>query len=344
MKPGKVSRTFEHRLDALLDEHGKKAYDRAGKPAPRKTCAIETQKDRRWFYRQVFRELAELGYPVEHPGSLKGKHIQALADKWQAEGVAVGTLHTRMSRLRVFALWVGKPGLVRENGHYFPEKDLKRRSAATVNRAWEPNGVLPQEIVDHGAELDRRFGLMLRLQQQFGLRVKESMMMCPLRAVAPDGENLLVVDGTKGGLPRMVPIRTDAQRALITEIQNEAAKSRTKRLMWEGLTFQQARNRFYYLAGKVGITKAELGVTAHGLRHGYAQTRAKDGTGALTPIEGGRAEDTPAAKRREVAQQVSLELGHRRPDVVNFYYGSFAHQNRAPIDTQWQLNKWGVGA
>lgn len=339
----KLSDPFQRQLERLLTENNRKAHNRTGKVAPRKVCSEQTRRDRNWFYHFAYAELVEMGYRLETPQGLKEKHVQALANRWREKEIAIRTLHTRMSMLRILAGWLGKPGLVKENEHYFPGMDLTRTAAATRNRAWEANGVNVGHILDEALATDKRFGLMLRLQREFGLRVKESIEIYPLRAISPDGQQLYVVDGTKGGLPRIVPIRSDSQRQLLEEIKNLVATSKSKRLRWDGLTYKQASDRFYALATKLGMTKSGMGVTAHGLRHGYAQHRAHEETGGLpTPIEGGAIGRIDAETHKKVSQTVSLELGHRRPDVVNFYYGSYKHELRTGMSTERLLQKWGV--
>ena len=69
-----------------------------------------------------------------------------------------------------------------------------------------------------------------------------------------------------------------------------------------------------------GITQAQFGITAHGLRHEYAQGRYRACSGVEAPVRGGpvieSARDTAA--RLTVAQ----ELGHARKQISGAYLGS----------------------
>lgn len=344
----KLSEPFKRHLHRIVQENNRKAHNRKGQIAERKTCSEQTRKDRAWFYEYAFAELAELGYHLSRPDNLREKHVEALARHWQSKGLAIRTLHTRISMLRVLAGWIGKPGMVGDIEKYFPELDLTRTSAAERNRAWDANGVDAAGIIEQAMAIDKRFGVMLLLQKAFGLRVKESIELRPLRAVSGSGEHLMVIDGTKGGLPRAVSITTSEQRSAIDMAIALAMKSKSKRLRWDGMTYRKAYATFYTMAGKMGLTRKEKGVTAHGLRHQFAQERVKTLTGGHpTPIE--MKETMPGVKPTLTQQEnlaanqaVSLELGHRRPDVGSFYYGSFGHQLREVRDTQWQLNKWGI--
>lgn len=52
-----------------------------------------------------------------------------------------------------------------------------------------------------------------------------------------------------------------------------ADKHGTGRVRWRDRTWKQAQGRFYRLAKFLRITKAGLGVTAHGVRHEYESPR-----------------------------------------------------------------------
>ncbi|WP_238582898.1 phage integrase N-terminal domain-containing protein [Isoalcanivorax pacificus] len=45
--------------------------------------------------------------------SLKGKHVQALLDRWQGEGLSSGTIKNRLSHLRWWAEKIGESGTCR---------------------------------------------------------------------------------------------------------------------------------------------------------------------------------------------------------------------------------------
>ena len=174
--------------------------------------------------------------------------------------------------MNVFCTWIGKENMPRHISEYFSSPEvLKRSNASTVNKAWDANGVNVRQVLAEARRIDERFGLYLSLQHFFGLRVKESIEMRPLSSIPAkgSGSDLLVSDGTKGKLARNVPIWTKEQREVLDWAI--ALKGRSARLRWPNLTWEQAQTKFYNLMKKLGATKAGLGVTAHGLRHGYAQ-------------------------------------------------------------------------
>ncbi|MCZ7564338.1 MAG: hypothetical protein M5U08_11655 [Burkholderiales bacterium] len=70
---------------------------------------------------------------------------------------------------------------------------------------------------------------------------------------------------------------------------------------------------------KFGVTRRELGITAHGLRHEYAADRYETFSGAAAPVRGGVAPDAETDDRARL--QVAEELGHSRIEVVAAYLG-----------------------
>ena len=58
-----------------------------------------TQRDRERVLDLVANQLQELGYRHMSAASLKPKHVERLVARWQAEGLAVGTLKNRMAEL-----------------------------------------------------------------------------------------------------------------------------------------------------------------------------------------------------------------------------------------------------
>ena len=88
-----------------------------------------------------------------------------------------------------------------------------------------------------------------------------------------------------------------------------------------GLSLKQSLKRFDNVMRKAGITRKELGVTAHGLRHQFAQEFHVELTDVQAPVRGGDVcvdLETLKAALLEIARQ----LGHNRPQIVNAYCGS----------------------
>ncbi|PKO71529.1 MAG: hypothetical protein CVU20_06615 [Betaproteobacteria bacterium HGW-Betaproteobacteria-14] len=310
-------------LDRILEANNKR---RASHPGT--VCSLETRRERRLILRRCFAELWEIGFRLKRPGALGDRHIQALATRWYEEGLVVASWHNRISILRTFSEWIQKPGMVRDVQDYFQGIDTTRVTAAQTNRAWQPNGVMPEDVIEQARQLDERLALYLELQFEFGLRVKESIEMRPAHCLVESGKAIEIYEGTKGGRLRRVDILNDDQRRVFDMARDVAARTRSGRLRWNDLTWRQAQRRFYYQMNKLGITRKQLGITAHGLRHGYAQDRYRDLTGQPPPLMVGEGKLIDRDAHHQAGIQVARDLGHGRPGVSTSYYGTHGHSLR----------------
>lgn len=331
---GGLPLSFLNQLDRILDRFNGKAHGRNGKA--RRECSVKTRHDREKELKHAFAQLREMGYRLPSPTAIKRKHLYALAKRWQEQGLATRTLHTRFSMLRVFCRWIGKGELVGDIGQYFGGREaLVRITAGEENKNWTAKGIDIQAFIEKAKVVDERLALYLALQHHFGLRVKESIELQPLRAIEDGAECLWVSHGTKGGLPRYVPVETAEQRAVLDWALRVARTARSKRLRWPRLTWTQAQARFYRTMKQLGATRDGLGITAHGLRHGYAQRSYRRETGLPTPIEGGALGRIDYKTHLAASLTVSATLGHSRAEVTNAYYGTYGHALRATKAPRW---------
>ena len=176
--------------------------------------SFATQADRERMLALFANQLREMGYRHMRADSLKPKHVEALVERWKAEEISTGTFKNRLSVLRWWAEKIGKPNVVaRDNDAY----GIERRQYVT-NR-------------DKGKDLDQGqvdrirspyVAMSLRLQEAFGLRREESIKIRP--GWADEGNAIrLKASWTKGGRERVLPIRTEAQRAVLDEAKKLAA-------------------------------------------------------------------------------------------------------------------------
>ena len=315
---------FRNELQRILDQNN--AYRAARKKG---VCSAHTQYDRALIIRMAFAQLWDMGVRLPSPRNLGNRHVFMLMERWDQEGVTVKVLHTRISYLRTYVRWIGKDGMVKDVRDYLPERDLTRRAAAKVNRAWKANGVIPQEVIARARALDERLALMLSMQDAFGLRMKEAIEMRPANCLAESGKVIEIYEGTKGGRLRRVDIDSDYKRETFEWARRLAATGRDGRIRWPNRTWKQARRHYYYLlAEKLGVNTKELGVTSHGLRHGYSQEKYQDLTGLPPPIVGVDPKEVDPQVHRDAGIQVSRDLGHGRVQVTASYYGSHGHALR----------------
>jgi hypothetical protein len=243
-----------------------------------------------------------MGYRHLAAASLRPKHVEGLVERWQSEGLAVGTIKNRMAELRWWAEKIGKQNVVaKDNDHYGIGH---RRYVTNVSKARElSDGDLARIIDPYTA-------MSLRLQAAFGLRRGESIKIRP--EWADRGDRLVLKDTwTKGGRPREIPIRSAEQRQVLDEAKAFAGRGS---LIPVERSYAEQLRRFEYQCAAAGVHRI------HGHRHQYAQTRYRELTGWAAPAAGGpRSRDLSPAQReidREARQVISRELGHERIQVV----------------------------
>ena len=254
---------------------------------------------------------------------------------WDVQGDSPGLLHTKLANLRTFASWVGKgEEVVGHMSVYLPKERTVRSVATKEDKSWQANEVDIDAVIERAYAEDRRFGAMLEAGRYFGLRAKEAILLNPKKALVKGGGAIFIEEGTKGGYRRLVLFRHVDQQHCFERLVEVASRTRGGALSWPDLTWKQAQNKFYRLARKIGMTKAELGVTMHGQRSGYTSDEYEDETGYLPPIKGGVPVKPGLPKKidRELhkrgALRVSKQTGHHRIQVSASYFGSYGHALR----------------
>jgi site-specific recombinase XerC len=287
------------------------------------------------------RLLHELGYKIQDPHNLGERHIGVLVKHWwYCQNKRIKTIQNDLSRLRVFCSMVGKPGMVGSVEKYLPEVEselLKVRSVAQTTKSWSGTGI---NLVEKFRDVDTReprFGLMLRLELGFGLR-REEVIKCNPHA-QDFGHYLQIFPGMgKGGRPRHIPIASASQRELLDFVKTRVPKD--KSLGWEytrsGLvaTLEQNIRRYENLMVSFGFTKAEAGVTGHGLRAQFAENHALL-LGVIPPTMGGSARHVDSAGLNVVMVKLAQALGHNRTSIIAAYVGSFQAIKQGMIDKEF---------
>ena len=227
-----------------------------------------TQADRQRSLSLVARQLREAGFRQMRATSLKGKHVEALLQRWQAEGLSAGTIKNRMAHLRWWAEKVGKAGILPADNTTLgiPE----RRYVTNENKARELGDRLDRITDPH-------VRMSLRLQAAFGLRREESIKFQPRYA---DRGDHIAIKGSwaKGGRDRTVPITTSEQRAALDEARHLSGQGS---LIPASKTYIQQRHVYDGQCKAAGLSNM------HGLRHRYAQMRYEALTGWKAPAAGG---------------------------------------------------------
>jgi hypothetical protein len=196
----------------------------------------------------------------------------------------------------------------------------KRTGIATASRA-----VGEAEHREVKERLPERLGAILELERHLGLRFKESALLDASTALKTALSERLVriVDGTKGGRPRIVPVvRAEQAAALAVAAAVQDGRSMVPKEA-RYVDFQRACYREF--SGW------------HGERHAYAQARYEALVGVPCPVVAGvghgKAHHAFLAGRlglsigqakaldHETRKTIAEELGHGRVGITNAYLG-----------------------
>jgi integrase len=309
-------------VDAVIDAHGLTRING-------KVASIRTIEFSRQVLSESCRRLDGLGFLLNDISSLKEKHLDALVRSWHAQGMMNKTMQNQLSRLRIFCGWIGKSEIVRRGGlpAYLPEVEAKSLAVKTYSdesKSWSGRGVNVIEMYQRAKLEDPRLGGMILMGLAFGFRKKENLRIKPWRA---DFGHELRVDGSvaKNGRFRSIPIDTTTaygqfQRWALNEVKSLCKKTDT--LGWPGLTYKGSENRYYYFMSKLGITKADAGVSGHGLRAEFAENLSL-WRGLLPPSLGGSTDQMNKAERKAITNEVSNQLGHDKEHTISAYFSTF---------------------
>lgn len=294
-----------------------------------KVASIRTVEFSKQVLRESCRRLHILGFYIADIGSMKEKHVEALVKDWHAKGLSNKTMQNQLSRLRIFAGWLGKPEIIKPGGlpDYLQGVDpatLKVKTYTEKSKSWTGNGIDLIKVIGQAKREDGRLYVMLLLGVSFGLRKKEMLRIKPWGA---DATHELRIDGSvaKNGRFRSIPIDLQQGHGKFQRWCLDQAKlvcSRSETLGWPELTFKQSENRFYHYMSKLGITKIEAGVSAHGLRAEYAENMAMI-MGLVPPSLGGEIDQMAKGQRQAITHAVANLIGHDTDHTITAYYSSF---------------------
>lgn len=339
-----MNKDWKSQLTEILGQHNEMHALR------NKVISHRTREARSQALFRMFRQLRDLGYGVA-PGNIGERHVGALMQCWTAQQVLPGQVRRKpcsaayiqqqLSILRVFAGWIGKPGLVRDACHYVNDPALVTRyAAAQYDHTWDGHGIDADELVRRVAGLDRHVGIQLRLMMAFGMRRKEAVMFWPhvaevpafaLPVGHPSAERfvsfLRIRRGTKGGRLRYTAVRNDLQHQALDEARH-IARQRFDHVGRPGLSLKQSLDLFSNVVRSAGITKAGLGVTAHGLRHEFASDLYFEIARVRAPVRGGDPALDPVV-RLDAYRQVAEQLGHHRAAISGAYLGAPGKKGRS---------------
>lgn len=285
-----------------------------------KEGSFATHRDRQVNLKAMATELRK-DFKLSKLENLKLKHVTHLVAKWKQEEKSISTIKNRVSQIRWVAEKMGKQNMIPHKNSELGIED--RRHDYNSDKAWTPT----HEFKSH---LSEAASLHVDLMREFGMRFREAATFRPNENVHQD--KIDVINGTKGGRDREVPITNDLQRDLIERVKHYIDSQRQESLIPQGMTFKKWEDSVRNEQAQQGMTKDGVG-TPHGLRHAYAQERYEQITGWKPPAAFSgeerahfRASFTQDDKNTDIEarRQISEELGHGRVDVVSNYVGSWS--------------------
>lgn len=294
-----------------------------------KTVSTRTMEHRHDVLFQSFRELRSLGYKLDNPGNFREKHFTALLDYWIENKLSASTIQGKTSVFRVYCVWIGRPGMVKSLREYDIDINLVKRSqVAQVDKSWKGNNASFQDALKKIDAYDERAGAQMRVIKVFGLRKEEAVCFQPIRAMklGEDKQSIFVEKGTKNGLKRYVPIDSDEKREALA-FACAVAKVTDGHIGWQDRSLKQAVKKMANIMAKFGITKKDLGVTLHGLRHEHLHDVFEEVTGQPCAVRGGLREDIDPDLELKARHRMTMEAGHARLGITNAYAGSFNKKN-----------------
>lgn len=266
----------------------------------------------------VYRQLRELGCKIERAEKIGNRHIRLVVALWEKEGKAPATIASRLSVLRVMCEAMGKRGMVLPPSAYTSTPDRAARSTINkIDRSWA-NRVDVAAKIDEVRAFSPRVGVMLDLQRAFGMRAGESIQFRPYAADAYGGKIICVRWGTKGGRERFIPVETPEQRRVL-ELAKSFAANLNSSVSLPSLNLKSARGLYWRTVARFGITKRVLGVTSHGLRHGYCLDKYKALTRHNAPVRGG--DEVPEELDSYSRDLIARDCGHSCSSIVFMYCG-----------------------
>lgn len=269
--------------------------------------SYRTQADRERQLTLIANQLRALGYRKMNAQSLKPKHVEALVKHWQKGDLSVGAIKNRLTVIRWWAQKVNRQNVVaRSNDHYgIPD----RQFVTNLSKAQTVTAPDLEKVRDQHVRMS------LELQQAFGLRREEAMKFQP--SFADRGDHIALKESwTKGGKSRVIPLRNEAQRAVLNRAGLLAGRGS---LIPSSRNYRQQLRIYERHTANAGLSKM------HGLRHAYAQQRYRELTGWLAPAAGGPTVKALTYEQKTIDRQarltISQELGHEREQITSIYLG-----------------------
>ena len=228
--------------------------------------SFATRANRERMLTLIANQLYELGYKKLHATDLKGRHANALVRRWQAEGLAPGTLKNRLAAVR---WWADKVGRVVDAAR--GQRHLWRPGTAVRRHPLQSPGIRRRQAGGHSRSLcPPQPGTATRVRDAPGRGDQAPPGARPTRATAWSYRP----PGPKGDGHGRSPF---ARRRSATCWSAPPSWRGSGALIPPQLSYVQQMRRYERQTAAAGLAKM------HGLRHAYAQERYQELTGWAAP-------------------------------------------------------------
>lgn len=244
----------EQQIEVLVRTLGDEAQHRHAGVEPRHRSV------RRKTCLRAIATLRQQGFAIQNLLKLGGRHVEVLVNAWLQSGVAPATIHSRLSVLRWLTRSLDKRGVVHSAEHYGVPPAPRASDSAIADAPSSADGRRVEALI---AALSGWAGTVIGLMREFDLSLTQALLFRP--RVSDSGGSALVEEGSRRRRGHVVAIHTESQRAALEAAHAFAKTTPRDNLVPDGLTFPQARRRFYYHCNLAGLS-APNGVTPGALR------------------------------------------------------------------------------
>lgn len=175
-----------------------------------------------------------------------------------------------------------------------------------------------------GEQGQHRICAIVLLARETGMRLREAILadLPRLQLEAERLNRINIQDGTKGGrsgasAPRWIAATAQVRTAL--HIAHNVSPRSSRNLLAHNESYQQFIQQVVCPAREILHSHGLKGF--HELRAAYACERYGEITGHPAPVNGGDGYRLDSGLDQAARQQISIELGHNRIDVVSAYIG-----------------------
>lgn len=250
----------------------------------------------------TFNCLARIGRTMQRYGlqsikDIKPAHVKRYFAELRNGGMSAGRMANHASAMRLMCRMIGKPEVVPSNRALGCNRTIENRTMNAdvrldINKAAEVRELLSENNK-----------IAYDMAREYGLRQKETLLSH--KTVEHDGVTYLIVEGSKGGRPRQVPITTQGQREVLA--RNEAYRSmHGGKLINENKSLKQGLKQLQNELAAAGASR-ESDANMHTLRREWIIERCQAILAA------------PEADRDKLIADLVEQVGHGRTEVLSAY-------------------------